>query len=328
MFDFVLGDSLTQYPRWPTPTVIVSDGPYGVGGFIGDPTTVKDLPALYEPHIAAWSQYAKSSTVLWFWNTELGWATMHPILERHGWKYHGCNIWNKGIGHVAGNCNGKTMRGFPIVTEVCVQYVRDPDYIKINNLSIQDWLRVEWLRTGMPLTRTNEACGVKNAATRKYFTRDHLFYFPPAEVFERLRSYANAHGRPEGSPYFELPPELTLNGGWERLWYTWKFEYGVSNVWDEPALRGKERIKDGAKTLHLNQKPLALMHRIIRAVCKKGDIVWEPFGGFVSGSVAAIQNGCVPYAAELNEEHFAIAFRRLSQVQDGITLFGVQADIL
>lgn len=197
MFNLTLGDSLTQYHRWPTPTVIVSDGPYGVGGYDGDPTSVDALPAFYDPHITAWSQFSKPSTVLWFWNTELGWATVHPTLEKHGWRYQGCNIWNKGIAHVSGNCNGQTMRTFPVVTEVCVQYVRNPEFIRINNLSIQDWLRVEWKRTGLPLNRANEACGVKNAATRKYLTTDHCFYFPPPEVFERMRSYANLYGDSE-----------------------------------------------------------------------------------------------------------------------------------
>ena len=321
MFDFTLGNSLLEYHRWPIPTIIVSDGAYGVGGFEGDPTTVADLPALYEPHVSAWGQYAKSSTVLWFWNTELGWATVHPVLEKHGWKYQGCNIWNKGIGHVAGNCNGKTMRSFPVVTEVCVQYVRNPEFIRINNLSIQDWLRTEWQRTGMSLNKANDACDVKNAATRKYLTTDHCFYFPPQQVFEKLKIYANTYGKPEGRPYFELPLEMALNGGWSRLWYNWNFEYGATNVWDIPALRGRERIKDGNKALHLNQKPLELMNRIIGAVGQKNDIVWEPFGGLATASVAAIRLGYRPYAAEINQLYFNLAWKRLEDAQHSQELF-------
>ena len=30
------GDSLDLYSEWATPTVIISDGPYGVSGFKGD----------------------------------------------------------------------------------------------------------------------------------------------------------------------------------------------------------------------------------------------------------------------------------------------------
>lgn len=33
----------------------------------------------------------------------------------------------------------------------------------------------EWQRAGLPLYKANEACGVKNAATRKYLTQDWLW---------------------------------------------------------------------------------------------------------------------------------------------------------
>ena len=36
------------------------------------------------------------------------------------------------------------------------------------------------------MSETNVASGVKNAASRKYFTPDHLWYFPPAEAFEKI----------------------------------------------------------------------------------------------------------------------------------------------
>jgi site-specific DNA-methyltransferase (adenine-specific) len=319
----VLGNALDCYSTWASPTIIVSDGPYGIGGYDGDPQKESYLPELYEPHIIAWSKYSKPYTVLWFWNTELGWATVHPILEKHGWKYQSCNIWNKGINHIAGNCNGKTMRSFPVVTEVCVQYVRNPEFVRIQNMSIQDWLRKEWLRTGMPLNKANKACDVKNAATRKYLTKDHCFYFPPTEIFEKLRNYANKYGDISGRPYFELSKEMAMDGGWSRIWYNWNFKYGITNVWDIPALRNKERIKNGNKSLHLNQKPLVLMKRIIDAVCQPGDIVWEPFGGLVSASVAAIQHNCIPYAAEINEEYYKIACLRLDHLKKDALFFNV-----
>ena len=49
----------------------------------------------------------------------------------------------------------------------------------------------EWRRTGLPFRLANEACGVLNAATRKYLTADHLWYYPPAEAFVKLADYAN-----------------------------------------------------------------------------------------------------------------------------------------
>ena len=59
------GDALDFYDTWDTPTTIISDGAYGVGGFPGDPRTPTDLPRWYEPHIAAWSAKATLATTLW-----------------------------------------------------------------------------------------------------------------------------------------------------------------------------------------------------------------------------------------------------------------------
>lgn len=56
---------------------------------------------------------------------------------------------------------------------------------------MKDWLRLEWERTGMPFSKTNEACHVVNAATRKYFTKCHLWYMPPADMFEKSLRYKN-----------------------------------------------------------------------------------------------------------------------------------------
>ncbi|HVY45613.1 MAG TPA: hypothetical protein VHB21_07020 [Minicystis sp.] len=91
----VLGDALAQYAAWPTPTVIVSDGAYGVAGFPGDPPNASELVDWYAPHVGAWAARASPSTTLWFWDTEIGWATVHPLLERHGFTYRACHVWDK-----------------------------------------------------------------------------------------------------------------------------------------------------------------------------------------------------------------------------------------
>src|SRR3954467_753625 len=141
-----LGDSLDFYQQWERPTVIISDGGYGVLGFEGDTSDHLDLPNWYEPHVEVWSKHATPSTTLWFWNSEIGWAAVHPILEKHGWRYVNANIWNKGKGHIAGNVNTQKIRRFPVVTEVCVQYVLEA---RIDGKLLKQWLLDEWRRTGL-----------------------------------------------------------------------------------------------------------------------------------------------------------------------------------
>jgi len=201
-----------MYGTWESPELIVSDGAYGVGGFPGDPPTPEGLAEWYAEHVAAWSKFAHPATTLWFWNTEIGWATTHPLLVREGWEYVQTIAWDKGIGHIVGNVNGETIGRLPTVTEIYAFYRRrlvlqNP----LGEMPLCRWLRLEWRRTGLPLYRANEACGVRNAATRKHLTQDWLWYFPPAEMMARLVAFANAHGDPAGRPYYAMDGKATCH---------------------------------------------------------------------------------------------------------------------
>ena len=323
------GNVLHAYDDWPEPSVIVSDGAYGVGGFPGDPRTAEGLADWYRPHIEAWSQRATPATTLWFWNTEVGWATVHPLLVEHGWEYVQTVVWDKGVAHVAGNVNGDTIRQLPVVTEVCVFYRRRLEFPSPDGTTVpaRVWLRSEWQRAGLPLYAANEACGVRNAATRKYLTQDWLWYFPPADMMRLLVKYANEHGDPDGKPYFSLDGKRPVSAKtWKALRHPWTHQHAVTNVWAHPPLNGKERFRGNGKrsaprvhnpgknaTNHLNQKPLLFMERILTSSTKPGDVLWEPFGGLCSAAVAAVSLGRDPYAAELIEDHYQTAALRLAE---------------
>lgn len=310
-----LSDALYCYERWEEPTAIIVDGPYGVAGFPGDPATPHGLADWYAPHVAAWARHAGPATTLWFWGTELSWATVHPVLVLQGWEYRTAHIWDKGVGHIAGNVNGNTIRRFPVVTEVCAQYTRKVELRTGDGLLLpmKEWLRREWLRSGLPLYKTNEACGVKNAATRKYFTQCHLWYFPPPEMMERLSFYANRRGRPTSHPYFSLDGRTLLAADrWAGMRAKWHHVHGITNVWSEPPVRGAERLRDDkAKIVHSNQKPLRLIDLSVRASTDPGDVIWEPFGGLCSGAVAALRAGRRCFAAEVDPEVYRSAVARL-----------------
>lgn len=303
------GDALKHYPRWDTPTSIVSDGGYGVLGFEGDTSDHLGLPDWYEPHIAAWARYATPQTTLWFWNSEIGWAAVHPILERHGWRYMNANIWDKGKGHIAGNVNTALIRRFPVVTEVCVQYVLEA---RIGGLPLKQWLLQEWRRSGLPLRKANEACGVADAAVRKYLDQGHLWYFPPPDRFQMLVDYANKHGDPAGRPYFSRGGNRPMTGDeWLHLRSKFNCPHGVTNVWARNPLRDDERIKvNNGRAVHLNQKPLDLLRRIIEASTDPGDVVWEPFGGTFSASFAAENLKRRAFASEIDPTYFRYGVQR------------------
>ena len=162
-------------PSGPRPPRLSQTVPTELAGSPAIPRTADGLADWYEPHIESWSKHARASSTLWFWNTELGWATVHPVLQRHGWEYVQTIVWDKGIAHIAGNVNGETIRRFPVVTEVCAFYRRRLEFPTPDGvMSAKQWLRYEWQRAGLRLQAANEACGVANAATRKYLTQDWL----------------------------------------------------------------------------------------------------------------------------------------------------------
>jgi hypothetical protein len=317
------GDSLQYYGSWKTPTVIVSDGGYGVLGFEGDTSDHLGLPEWYEPHIAAWSTHATPSTTLWFWNSEIGWAAVHPVLEKHGWRYVNANIWNKGKGHIAGNVNTVKIRRFPVVSEICVQYVYEA---RIAGFELKKWLLREWKRTGLPVRKANEACGVADAAVRKYLDQGHLWYYPPPEMFVRMQEYANRHGDPAGRPYFSI--DGTQPGSaeeWAAMRSKFNCPHGFTNVWERPALRGAERFKvngDTGKAIHLNQKPLDLTTLIIKASSDEGDVVWEPFGGLFTACLAARNAARRAFGAEIDPTYFHYGVKRLIQESRQYSLLG------
>lgn len=311
MSEIFSGDVLNRYDQWGSPDLIISDGAYGVGGFAGDPRTPARLIDWYKPHVKAWTLNSNPGTSLFFWCTEVGWATVHPLLVEAGWEYVETVVWDKGVNHIAGNVNGKTIRQFPVVTEISVLYRRPPVVLVEGlNVPVQQWLRNEWLRSGLKLNQANIACGVNNAATRKYLSTDEEWYMPPGEMVVKLAEYANQYGDPAGAPYFSIPGGLTVNS-WETRRGTWNHTHGLTNVWSHPPLKGEERVKVNGKPFHGNQKPLMLMERQIVATTNPGGVVWEPFGGLGSASVAAKNLGREYYVAEINPTFFNVLSQRL-----------------
>lgn len=174
----------------------------------------------------------------------------------------------------------------------------------------------------MPLKQrlTNEACEVLNAATRKYLTADHLWYYPPPEAFAKLVEYANRHGKPEGRPYFSLDGKRPATSEeWRKMRAKFQCPVGVTNVCEEPQVSGAERIQGKRNrmrykftSLHGSQKPLHLIELLIHCCTDPGDVVWEPLGGLCPGAVVCYHLGRKYYAAEIVPEFYHAAIDRLA----------------
>jgi site-specific DNA-methyltransferase (adenine-specific) len=194
-----------------------------------------------------------------------------------------------------------------------VQYVFEA---RVDGLLLKQWLKQEWVRTGLALRRANEACGVKDAAVRKYFDQGHLWYYPPPDIFAKLQEYANKNGEQEGRPYYSLDGKRPATADdWTRMRSKFNCPHGVTNIWDRPPLHSKERFKlngSSGRAIHLNQKPLDLVSRIIEASTDAGDVIWEPFGGLFTACIAAARLGRRAFGAEIEPTYFHFALQRLA----------------
>lgn len=147
-------------------------------------------------------------------------------------------------------------------------------------------------------------------------------------MVERMANFTNKYGLPSDTPYFSLDGSSNVTADkWDSLRYTWNHVHGLTNIWHENSLHGSERVKGGgfksaprsaAKTnnsaMHLNQKPLEFMRRLITSTTNAGDIVWEPFGGLASASVSAIELNRFPCVAEINPNFQKAALNRLNEI--------------
>ena len=86
--------------------------------------------------------------------------------------------------------------------------------------------------------------------------------------------------------------------------------------WSLPLCTGEERVKgdDGAKA-HPTQKPEALLHRVILASTKPGDVILDPFFGTGTTGAAAKRLGRRFVGIEREAEYARLAERRIAAVK-------------
>ena len=92
-------------------------------------------------------------------------------------------------------------------------------------------------------------------------------------------------------------------------------ELQMRSDWTLPLCTGEERLKDehGVKA-HPTQKPEALLHRVILASTKPGDIVLDPFFGTGTTGAAAKRLGRRYVGIERDEAYAKVAADRIAKV--------------
>jgi DNA modification methylase len=140
----------------------------------------------------------------------------------------------------------------------------------------------------------------------------------------KLVKYANENSKTEGAPYYSLDGQKARYRRRVGL-VPFRLEprnmaslmYGTVSRSGDKKDTGADRPKPHARlsAAHLNQKPLDLIERSIRVCTQEGDVVWEPFGGLCTATLAAVNNNRRAFAAERNDDFYALAVKRLQTQQ-------------
>jgi len=164
--------------------------------------------------------------------------------------------------------------------------------------------------------------GQRTSFHKQHFSRKHdtiLFYSKSkksffgkvSEVWDREKFLSNRHDVLVDSDGREY---IWSDGGKKGLRYkryvadVLKAGKPLDSVWDIPLLNSAAKERTGYPT----QKPLALLHRIIKASSKEGDIVFDPFCGCATTCVAAQQLGRKWIGIDIAKQAAAILVERLS----------------
>lgn len=89
------------------------------------------------------------------------------------------------------------------------------------------------------------------------------------------------------------------------------------DVWDIPNVKGNHIEKVG----HPCQFPVAMVQRLVRALCPNNGIVFDPYMGAGSSGVAAMAEGRRFIGAELEKKYFGLASARLEATARGDATF-------
>jgi modification methylase len=97
-------------------------------------------------------------------------------------------------------------------------------------------------------------------------------------------------------------------------------ELQMRSDWLIPLCGGPERLRDGGgKKAHPTQKPEALLHRVLLASTRPGDIVLDPFFGTGTTGAVAKRLGRRFIGIERDPAYAALARRRIAEVSPALS---------
>lgn len=253
----------------------------------------------------------KDNGTLWFFHIQFATlAELHIRLEKEtNLRHKQLIIINKGLSSVANRTN-ETLRSYPRATEYLQFYTFDDptgaqqlgaQYARINPMA--KYLKEEFERAEVTNNEIAELFPSKTGGiTGCVFNWLNGLNFPLKEQYQKMREYFNRNGQ-----------QSYLRREYEDLRYTFNLQYRCTDVWDI-------NFYDERK-LHICQKPLKLMQRIILTATNEGDVVLDPFVGSGTTCVAAHMLNRRYIGIDNNQEYCEIARKRLAAIPPPLEAF-------
>lgn len=214
-----------------------------------------------------------------------------PYFENLGLELRQQIVIDKGMKSVSGRAT-RNYKMFPNVTESILFLVKD------NKKFIKPFLKERQKALGLSAKEINEALGVKSNGGGMwsiYTGQNVCEQFPTRELWGKLSKILK----------FELP--------YDKIAQTYNPQMGYTDVWRDIDFYSEKRY-------HPTQKPLKLMHRLIIASSKEGDVVLDPFAGCGSTQLSAIMLNRNYIGIELDESYYSISIERIKELEMQPTL--------
>lgn len=142
-----------------------------------------------------------------------------------------------------------------------------------------------------------------------WFTKgdDYIFNLDAVRVPQKYpgkTSYKGPNkGKPSANPLGKNPTDV-----WEILVKDWE-----SEVWDIPNVKSNHP----EKTIHPSQFPIELVERLVLALTRRDDLVFDPFAGVGSALVAGLLNERKVAGVDKEKTYTDIAYKRIVDALSG-----------
>ncbi len=202
----------------------------------------------------------------------------------------------------------------------------DAEWDKLGDFAAHDRFSEAWLREARRVLKDDGALWVigtyHNIFRLGAMLQDHGFWILNDIVWRKSNPMPNFRGRRFTNAHETLIWAAKSKGS------KYTFNYAAMKManddlqmrsdWTLPLCTGGERLKtsdaDGKRKLHPTQKPMALLHRLILASTKPGDVILDPFFGTGTTGAVAKLLGRRFIGIERDESYAAAARERIAAI--------------